>query len=79
MEASLHGHDPFPGEVAEYEVAAMAFDGRDGEVGNLGIGDYGLLFDEVGDRAEACAEDDGDFGHVAHFGAEEISCLVDFF
>jgi len=43
VEASLHGKDIHPSQFAEDEFAAMSLDRRDGEVGDLSIGNLVLV------------------------------------
>ena len=43
VEASLHGHDVHATQFAEDQLAAMAFDGGNGEVGNFLIGNLQLI------------------------------------
>ncbi len=40
VESSLHGHDVLASEASEDESAAMAFDCADGEVGDVGVGEF---------------------------------------
>ena len=39
VETTLHGHDVLAAQTSEDELAGVALDGGDGEVGNLGIGE----------------------------------------
>ena len=43
VEASLHGEDVDTTQLTEDEFARMAFYGRYGEIGNLGVGIFGLV------------------------------------
>jgi hypothetical protein len=43
METALHGHDIHATQFAEDQFATMSLYGRDGEVGNLLIGDLLLV------------------------------------
>jgi len=43
MEAAFHGQDIYATQFAEDQSAAMSLYGRDGEVGNLLIGDLLLV------------------------------------
>ena len=80
MEAALHGDDGFAAEASEDEVAAVSLDGRDGEIGYLGIGDEELVVDMVYQRPETGAEDYGYLGHLALYArAEILGGLIDLF
>lgn len=39
MESSLHRHDIFPAKFAEYQPSGVAFNGREGKVGNFCVGE----------------------------------------
>ena len=64
MDAALHDGDGNSGDVAEDEVAGVAFDGGLGEVGDSGVGDGGGGLDGGGYGSEAGAEDEADLRGV---------------
>ena len=73
VDAALHDGDRDSGDGAENEVAGVAFYGRAGEVGDLGVGDARGASDVVGEVAEAGAEDDADVGFQVRRGADVVS------
>ena len=66
VEAALHGHDLFVAQLAEDELATVAFNGGDGEVGDILVVDFILLGNFAGQATESGAEDDGRFGMGVH-------------
>ena len=60
VDAALHDGDGDSGDGAEDELAGVAFDGGLREVGDVGVGDDGRVFDLRGEVAEAGAEDDAE-------------------
>ena len=60
VDAALHDGYGDSGDVAEDEFAGVAFDGGLREVGDVGVGDGGGVFDLRGEVAEAGAEDDAE-------------------
>ena len=57
----------------------MAFDSRDGEVGDFRVGDEEFVVHVIDESTETCAEDYGRLGHIGHFRAQKVSRLIDFF
>jgi hypothetical protein len=40
VETALHGHDVYTAKLAEDEGTSVTFNGRDGDVRNLSVGDF---------------------------------------
>lgn len=79
MESTLHRHDALAAHISEDEVAAVSLHCRHGEIGYFRIGNIKFVFDIVGEVAETCSEDDGEFGHLSAALTEVVGCLFDFF
>lgn len=70
MDATLHDGYRDVCDVAEDEVAVVAYYGGVGEVGDVGVGDGGGGLDVVGEAAEAGAKDDADGGNDGGAGLD---------
>ena len=68
VKASLHGKNPEVPEVADDEFAAVTFDGREGEVGNFGVGEFLFTVDVSGQFAQSGTQNDGGGGNFSEFG-----------
>ena len=67
VETALHRHHILIAQIAENQSTAMSFHGRNGEVRDFGIGDSNFHVDVFHQFSQSCAQDDGSFGHIAHF------------
>ena len=79
VEAALHGHDVLVAQLAEDELSAMPFDGRDGEVRDILVLYFILLGDFAGQASQTGAEDNSCFGLRVHLTFEVSCCFLNFF
>jgi hypothetical protein len=72
MDAALHSDDWDFADGTEDKLASVADGGGLGEMRDFGVGDFGGVFEFVGEGTEAGAEDQGDFGAEISFGKNKM-------
>ena len=72
VEAALHGHNLFPAEGADDEVALVSYGGGALEVRYLRVGDDERVLYAVGQLSEAAAEHDGGVGEGVTRGGDAL-------